>query len=238
MMYTSIGFVSSSSRKRFPCWSWCIGKNGFVPGTRRNLPSSSLPPAAVPVVSPSMKNAAACGPSSRATAGITFSLRFRISRKCGLLELRRVGRLDLGEREDGTAVLGVALVEEVDVAAVVLADVLEVRARLGDGAVDRRLVLGAEGVGLGEAAGLGRAHRAVGPPGDEVVLHGQRSVLARERRRGLAGARKADDQADPVARSASESPCSRRAAPGRRDPGRACSTFAARPSSTRRSSRS
>ena len=79
--YTSIGLCSSSSRKRLPWPSWCIGKNGLVPGTRRNLPSSSEPPAAVPVVSPSMKNAAACGPSSLATAGITFSLRFRISRK-------------------------------------------------------------------------------------------------------------------------------------------------------------
>ncbi len=81
MMYTSIGCCSSSSRKRLPWPSWCIGKNGLVPGTRRNTPSSSLPPAAVPVVSPSMKKAAACGPSSLATAGITFSLRFSTSRK-------------------------------------------------------------------------------------------------------------------------------------------------------------
>ena len=76
-----MGFRSSSSRKRLPWWSWCIGKNGLVPGTRRNLPSSSLPPAAVPVVSPSMKKAAACGPFILATAGITFSFLFSTSRK-------------------------------------------------------------------------------------------------------------------------------------------------------------
>ncbi len=56
------------------------GKNGFVPGTRRNLPSSSLPPAEVPVVSPSMKYAAAWARSSLATPGTMFSFLFKISR--------------------------------------------------------------------------------------------------------------------------------------------------------------
>ena len=50
--YASIGWVASSSRMRLP-WRPCgSGKNGFVPGTRRNLPASAAPPAAVPVVSP------------------------------------------------------------------------------------------------------------------------------------------------------------------------------------------
>jgi hypothetical protein len=51
-----------------------------VPGTRRNLPASAAPPADVPVVSPSMKYAAACSWFSLATDGMMFSLRFRISR--------------------------------------------------------------------------------------------------------------------------------------------------------------
>src|SRR5207245_71289 len=57
--WTSMGWVSSSSRKRLPCSACFRGKNGFVPGTRRNFPSSALPPAEVPGVSPSMKYAAA-----------------------------------------------------------------------------------------------------------------------------------------------------------------------------------
>ena len=76
-----MGWDASSSRMRLP-WSPCgRGKNGLVPGTRRNLPSSALPPAEVPVVSPSMKYAAACSCDSLATAGMMFSFQFRISRR-------------------------------------------------------------------------------------------------------------------------------------------------------------
>jgi hypothetical protein len=107
--------------------------------------------------------------------------------------------LDGREGERRAPVLGVAGVEEVDVAGVVLRDVLEVRLGAHDGAVDRRLVLLGERERLGEAARLGRQQPPVGQPGHEVVLHRQRSVLARERGRRLARAGEADDQADPVA---------------------------------------
>src|SRR5439155_13503 len=75
-------------------------------------------------------------------------------------------------------------------------DVLEVRLGLGDGSVDRRLVLGIEAEGLGKAAVLGRHDAAVRHPGDEVVLDRERAVLPGERRRRLARPREADDQAD------------------------------------------
>ena len=55
-------------------------KNGLVPGTRRLLPASAAPPADVPLVSPSMKYAAAWSRPSRATAGMMWSDRLRISR--------------------------------------------------------------------------------------------------------------------------------------------------------------
>src|SRR2546427_565626 len=71
---------SINARKRLPCCSCRSGKKGLVPGTRRNLPSSSLPPALVPCVSPSMKYRAACSRVRRATAGMMFSLRLRMSR--------------------------------------------------------------------------------------------------------------------------------------------------------------
>ena len=77
---TVSSWLSSSSSIRFPMSAMSRGKNGLVPGTRRNLPSSSLPPAEVPVVSPSMKYAAACARSRRATPGTMFSFRFRMSR--------------------------------------------------------------------------------------------------------------------------------------------------------------
>ena len=76
----------------------------------------------------------------------------------------------------------------------VLRDVLEVRVRLRDGAVDRRLVLGVEAEGLGEAAVLGGVDPAVRHPGDEVVLHRLGVVLPREGGRRLAGPGEADDQ--------------------------------------------
>ena len=65
---------------RLPCSPCGSGKNGFVPGTRRKMPASAAPPALVPVVSPSMKYAAACSCESLATAGMMFSFRLRISR--------------------------------------------------------------------------------------------------------------------------------------------------------------
>ena len=115
--YTSIGLRSSSSRKRLPCsCRGASGRTGSSPARAGTCPPRRLPPAAVPVVSPSMKNAAACGPSSLATAGITFSLRFSTSRKSAVSIVGRVGGLDVAEREHRPAVLGVALVEEVDLA--------------------------------------------------------------------------------------------------------------------------
>ena len=116
----------------------------------------------------------------------------------GLVDRPCRGRLDHVERERRATVLGVALVVEVDVVAG-LRDVLEVRARLRDRAVDGRLVLGIQREGLGEATVLGGVDGAVRHPGDEVVLHRQRAVLAREGRRGLARAREADDHRDALA---------------------------------------
>src|SRR3954470_9008882 len=109
----------------------------------------------------------------------------------GRLELARVGSVDRGERERGAAVLRVGGVEEVDVAVVVLRDVLEVGLGLRHGAVDRRLVLLREGEGLGEAAGLGGVDLAARHHGHEVVLDGQRAVLLGEGGGGLAGTREA-----------------------------------------------
>jgi len=81
----------------------------------------------------------------------------------------------------------------------VLGHVLEVGARLRDRLVDRGLVLRVEPVRLGEAAVLRREDLAVRHPGDEVVLHGERAVLAREGRRRLARSGQADDQPDALA---------------------------------------
>ena len=78
---TSKRHESMSSCRRLACCSSRYGKKGFVPGTRNALPSSALPPAEVPWVSPSMKKAAACSLLSRATAGMMLSLRLRI-RSC------------------------------------------------------------------------------------------------------------------------------------------------------------
>ena len=108
--------------------------------------------------------------------------------------------------EHRASVLRVALLEEVHVARVVLVRVLQVRRRLDDRAVDRRFEVGIERERLREAAVLGAVRVPAGHQPDEVVLHGLRAVLRRERRRGLAGARQADDHDDLLAARRSGSP--------------------------------
>ena len=110
----------------------------------------------------------------------------------GLFDRARRCRLDHVEREGRAPVLRVALVVEVDLVTG-LGDVLQVGARLRDGAVDGGLVLRVQRERLGEAAVLGRVDPSVGHPGDEVVLDRERAVLAGERGRRLAGAREPDD---------------------------------------------
>ena len=127
-----------------------------------------------------------------------FSLRFRIRRKCASSIGSRRSRLDHLEREGRAAVLRVRGVVEVDLVAG-LRHVLEVRVRLRDRGVDGRFVVGIDVERLREAAVLGDGHAPVGEPRDEVVLHRQRAVLAREGRRRLPGPGEPDDQADAVA---------------------------------------
>src|SRR5919204_3947650 len=69
----------------------------------------------------------------------------------GLLDLVRGGRLDRPETEGRAPVLRVARVVEVDLVAV-LRDVLQVRVRLRDGTIDRRLVIRIQAKRLREAA--------------------------------------------------------------------------------------
>jgi hypothetical protein len=117
-----------------------------------------------------MKKAAACGPSSFATAGNDVLVLVQDQEEVRLLDLVAGGRVDHVEGERRAAVRRVVRVVEVDLVAV-LRDVLEVRARLRHRAVDRRLVLRVEPEGLREAAVLGCVDVAVRHPGDEVVLH-------------------------------------------------------------------
>src|SRR5512132_4154178 len=95
--------------------------------------------------------------------------------------------------EHRAPVLRVALLEEVHLAVFVLVHVLEVGRRLDDRVVDVGLEVGIEAERLREASVLGPVGLAAGHERDEIVLHGQRVVLRRERRGGLPGAREPDD---------------------------------------------
>ena len=108
-------------------------------------------------------------------------------------------RCEVRHPEHRAPVLRVALLEEVDRAGVVLVHVLQVRGRLDDRAVDRRLERRVERERLREAPVLGPVRVPAGHQSDEIVLHGLRAVLRRERRRRLAGPRQADDHDDLLA---------------------------------------
>ena len=75
----------------------------------------------------------------------------------------------------------------------ILVHVLEVRGGLHDRVVDVGLEVGVQAERLGEATVLGPVRLAAGHERDEVVLHRQRVVLRRERRRRLAGPGEPDD---------------------------------------------
>ena len=139
-----------------------------------------------------MKYSAACSRLSRATPGDEIVVAIEDQEVIDRLDLARV--LVPAERvhaEHGTAVRRVRGVEEVDDAGVVLRDVLEVCLGLADGAVDRRLVLRVERERLREASVLGGDDATARVERDEIVLHRLAVVLARERRRRLAGSRQA-----------------------------------------------
>jgi hypothetical protein len=95
--------------------------------------------------------------------------------------------------EHRAAVLRVGLLEEVHLAVRTLVHVLQVRARLDDGAVDVGLEVGVQAERFREAPVLGPVRVAAGHERDEVVLHRQGFVLRREGGRRLPGPRQADD---------------------------------------------
>src|ERR1022692_2971024 len=133
---TLSSWLSSSSSIRFPMSAMSRGKNGLVPGTRRNLPSSSLPPAEVPVVSPSMKYAAACARSRRGHAGDDVLVPVQDEQEFSRGHLVGGPWVHVRERPRCASVLGVRGVEEVHRTAGIHRHVLQVGIRLGGGVID------------------------------------------------------------------------------------------------------
>jgi two-component system sensor histidine kinase YesM len=96
---TSMSTLLRSSSTRLPCWSSNSGKKGFVPGILKALPASVAPPADVPVVSPSIKYAAACSAFSFATLyAVAFFVSNMILKRMKLL-MKSIGKVQEGNFE-------------------------------------------------------------------------------------------------------------------------------------------
>src|SRR5580704_7567300 len=89
--------------------------------------------------------------------------------------------------ENGTAVLCVGHVEEVDLARRILAHVLEIGLGLANGAMNSWLELGIEAERLREAAVFGGDYLAAWIERQKVVLDGLGLILSGESSRGFAG---------------------------------------------------